>query len=250
MGEKAGMDKVLIVTGGSRGIGAATAKLAAERGWSVMTTYLERREPAEAVVQAIVAAGGKAATMQADTSRPEDVRKLFDETQRRFGPVTGLVNNAGMNGGPSNLIDTPVEELRRLIDINVFGCILCAREAVTRMAKSRGGQGGAIVNLGSVAARLGSAGERVHYSASKGAILSFTQGLGREAIKEGVRVNCVSPGITETEMNPATRIARLLPVVPIGRVAQPIEIAQVILFLLSDEASYVTGTEVTVSGGR
>lgn len=244
------MDKVLIVTGGSRGIGAATAKLAAERGWNVMTSWLERREPAQAVVDEIVATGGHAATMQADTSRPEDVKRLFDEAERRFGPVTGLVNNAGMNGGPATLLDTPVEELRRLIDINVFGCMLCAKEAVSRMARSRGGQGGAIVNLGSVSARLGSPGERVHYSASKGAILSFTQGLGREAVKEGVRVNCVSPGITETEMNPPERLARVIPVVPMARVGQPIEIAQVILFLLSDEASYVTGAEVTVSGGR
>lgn len=244
------MSKVLIVTGGSRGIGAATAKLAAERGWSVMTTYLERREPAEAVVAEIKAAGGKAATMQADTSRPEDVQRLFDETEKQFGRLTGLVNNAGMNGGPANLIDTPIEEVRRLLEINIFGSILCAREAVTRMAKSRGGLGGAIVNLGSVAARLGSAGERVHYSASKGAIISFSQGLGREAIKEGVRVNCVNPGLVETEMNPPERLARLMPVVPIGRVAQPIEIAQAILFLLSDEASYITGTDVTVSGGR
>jgi NAD(P)-dependent dehydrogenase (short-subunit alcohol dehydrogenase family) len=141
-------------------------------------------------------------------------------------------------------------EIRRLIDVNVTGCILCAREAVRRMAHSRGGQGGAIVNLGSVAARLGSANERVHYSASKGAIVSFTQGLGREAIKEGVRVNCVSPGVTDTEMNPAERQARILPALPIGRVAEPIEIARAVLFLLSDEASYITGAELTVSGGR
>jgi NAD(P)-dependent dehydrogenase (short-subunit alcohol dehydrogenase family) len=244
------MDKVLIVTGGSRGIGAATAKLAAQRGWSVMTTYLERREPAEGVVAEIRAAGGRAATLQADTSRPEDVQRLFDETERQFGRPTGLVNNAGMNGGPADLVDTPIEELRRLIDINVFGTMLCAREAVKRMAKSRGGQGGAIVNLGSVSARLGSAHERVHYSASKGAMIAFSQGLGREAIKEGIRVNCVNPGLTETEMNPPERLARLMSVVPIGRVGQPIEIAQAILFLLSDEASYITGTDITVSGGR
>jgi NAD(P)-dependent dehydrogenase (short-subunit alcohol dehydrogenase family) len=244
------MDDVLIITGGSRGIGAATARLAARRGWCVLTSYLERREPAEAVVEEIKAAGGRAATMQADTSREEDVRRLFDTAEALFGPVTGLVNNAGMNGGPSSLVDTPVAELRRLIDINVIGCMLCAREAVLRMAKDRGGQGGAIVNLGSVSARLGSAFERVHYSASKGAILSFTQGLGREAIKQGVRVNCVSPGITDTEMNPPERLARVIPVVPIGRVAEPIEIAEAILFLLSPAASYITGTELTVSGGR
>jgi NAD(P)-dependent dehydrogenase (short-subunit alcohol dehydrogenase family) len=244
------MDDVLIITGGSRGIGAATARLAASRGWRVVTSYLERREPAEAVVREITAAGGRAATVQADTSREADVVRLFDTAEALFGPVTGLVNNAGMNGGPSTLADTPVEELRRLIDINVIGCMLCAREAVRRMATDRGGRGGAIVNLGSVAARLGSAGERMHYAASKGAILSLTQGLGREAIKQGVRVNCLSPGLTETEMNPPERLARLLPVVPIGRVAQPVEIAQAILFLLSSEVSYITGIELTVSGGR
>ncbi len=244
------MGDVLIVTGGSRGIGAATAKLAAERGWSVLTTYIERREPAEAVIREITASGGRAATIQADTSIEADVVRMFDTATAMFGPVTGLVNNAGLNGGPSNLADMEVEEIRRLIDVNVVGAILCAREAVRRMARDRGGNGGAIVNLGSVAARLGSPHERVHYAASKGAMVSFTQGLGREAIKQGVRVTCVSPGLTDTEMNPLERQARVLPGVPIGRVAEPIEIARAILFLLSPEASYITGTELTVSGGR
>jgi NAD(P)-dependent dehydrogenase (short-subunit alcohol dehydrogenase family) len=244
------MTGVLVVTGGSRGIGAEVAKLAAERGWSVLTTYAERREPAEAVVREIVASGGKAATMQADTGIEADISRIFDKAEELFGPVTGLVNNAGLNGGPAPLMDLEIAEIRRLIEVNVLGCILCAREAVRRMARSRGGQGGAIVNLGSVAARLGSANERVHYSASKGAILSFTQGLGREAIKEGVRVNCISPGLTDTEMNPAERQARILPVLPIGRVAEPIEIARAVLFMLSSEASYITGAELTVSGGR
>jgi NAD(P)-dependent dehydrogenase (short-subunit alcohol dehydrogenase family) len=244
------MQQVLIVTGGSRGIGAATVRLAAERGWAVLSSYIERREPAEAVVQEVLAAGGKAATLQADTTREDDVVRLFDTAERLFGPVTGLVNNAGMNGGPTALVDTPVEELRRLIETNVVGVMICAREAVRRMRTDRGGPGGAIVNLGSVSARLGSAFERVHYSASKGAMVSFSQGLGREAIKLGVRVNCLSPGLTDTEMNPPERQARVTPTVPIGRVAQPIEIARAILFLLSSEASYITGTELTVSGGR
>jgi NAD(P)-dependent dehydrogenase (short-subunit alcohol dehydrogenase family) len=244
------MEQVLIVTGGSRGIGAATARLAAERGWAVLTSYLERREPAEQVVHEIIAAGGRAATIQADTSREEDVLRLFDTAEQQFGPVTGLVNNAGMNGGPAPLVDIPVEELRRLIDINVVGVMLCAREAVKRMRTDRGGPGGAIVNLGSVSARLGSAFERVHYSASKGAMISFSQGLGREAIKMGVRVNCVSPGLTNTEMNPPERQARVTPTVPIGRAANAVEIAQAILFMLSPDASYITGTELTVSGGR
>ncbi len=244
------MGDVLVVTGGSRGIGAATATLAAERGWSVLTTYVERREPAEAVVQAIRDKGGRAATIQADTSLEADVVRIFDTATEMFGPVTGLVNNAGTNGGPSDLADMDVSEIRRLIEVNVLGCILCAREAVRRMSRDRGGQGGAIVNLGSVSARLGSAHERVHYSASKGAILSFTQGLGREVVRQGVRVTCVSPGLTDTEMNPAERQARVLPAVPIGRVAEPVEIARAILFLLSPEASYISGTELTVSGGR
>ena len=141
------MNMVLIITGGSRGIGAATAKLAAQRGWNVMTTYIERREPAETVVNEIRAMGGNAATMQVNTSREEDVQQLFDATEKQFGPVTGLVNNAGMNGGPATLVNIPVDEIRRLIDINIFGCILCAREAVKRMSTSRGGEGGAIVNI-------------------------------------------------------------------------------------------------------
>ncbi len=244
------MSKLLIITGGSRGIGAATARLAAQRGWDVALTYLERREPAEAVVAEIEAAGGKAMAIQADTSIEADVVRLFDTAEARFGRVAGLVNNAGINGGPTTVADLSTEELRRLIDINVVGCILCAREAVRRMSTERGGQGGAIVNLGSVAAQHGSAFERVHYSASKGAIVAMTNGLAKEVARVGIRVNCVSPGLTVTEMNPTERIARILPTIPIGRTADPEEIARPILFLLSDEASYVVGINVTAGGGR
>lgn len=244
------MSGVLIITGGSRGIGAATAKLAAQRGWRVVTSYLERREPAEAVIHDIAAAGGEAITIQADTTREADVQRLFDAAEARFGRITGLVNNAGMNGGPAPLAELPVAELRLMLDINILGCMLCAQEAVRRMATDRGGEGGAIVNLGSVAAMLGSAGERVHYAASKGAIVSFTKGLAKEVIRSGVRVNCVSPGLTETEMNPPDRLQKLVPTVPIGRAAEPMEIARTILFLLSSEASYIVGENVTVSGGR
>jgi NAD(P)-dependent dehydrogenase (short-subunit alcohol dehydrogenase family) len=243
-------DKVLVITGASRGIGAATARLAAARGWRVVGTYLERSGPAEAVAEAIRAAGGEAVMLQADTSMEADVVRIFDTAEARFGKVTGLVNNAGMNGGPSTLADLPVQELRRLIDINVIGTFLCAQEAVRRMATDRGGPGGAIVNLGSVAAVRGSPGERVHYAASKGAVVSMTVGLAQEVARCGIRVNTVSPGLTETEMNPAERLARLVPTVPIGRVADPEEVARVILFLLSEEASYVLGVNVTVSGGR
>jgi NAD(P)-dependent dehydrogenase (short-subunit alcohol dehydrogenase family) len=244
------MTGVLVITGASRGIGAATARLAAARGWRVVGSYKERQGPAEEVVAAIAAAGGEAIAVQADTSREDDVLRLFDTAEQRFGPVTGLVNNAGVNGGPVRLADMSTAELREMIDTNVFGAFLCAREAVRRMATDRGGPGGAIVNMGSVAERLGSPGERVHYAASKGAVIAMTTGLGREVARYGVRVNCVSPGLTETEMNPADRLARLVPSVPIGRVAAPDEIARTILFLLSDEASYMTGVNVTVSGGR
>jgi len=241
---------VLVITGASRGIGAATARLAAARGWRVLGTYLERREPAEAVAEAIRAAGGEAAMIQADTAIEADVTRIFDEAERRFGPVTGLVNNAGINGGPTTVADLSTEELRRMMDTNVIGAFLAAREAVRRMATDRGGRGGAIVNLGSVAAVHGSPGERVHYAASKGAVVSMTIGLAHEVARLGIRVNAVSPGLTETEMNPAARLARLVPTVPIGRVADPEEVARVILFLLSEEASYVLGVNVTVSGGR
>jgi len=241
---------VLVITGASRGIGAATARLAAARGWRVLGTYLERREPAEAVAEDIRAAGGEAAMIQADTAIEADVTRIFDEAERRFGPVTGLVNNAGINGGPTTVADLSTEELRRLVDTNVIGAFLAAREAVRRMATDRGGRGGAIVNLGSVAAVRGSPGERVHYAASKGAVVSMTIGLAHEVARLGIRVNAVSPGLTETEMNPAARLARLVPTVPIGRVADPEEVARVILFLLSEEASYVLGVNVTVSGGR
>ncbi len=243
------MSGVAIVTGGSRGIGRAAAILLAERGYDVVVNYQANAQAAAEVVDAINALGRQAVAVQGDVGVEADVLAIFAAADR-LGPLKALVNNAGVIDTPARIDEISVARLERMFRINMIGSFLCAREAVTRMAKSRGGQGGAIVNLGSVSARLGSAGERVHYSASKGAMLSFSQGLGREAIKEGVRVNCVSPGLTETEMNPAARIERLLPIVPIGRVAQPIEIARVIVFLLSDEASYVTGTEVTVSGGR
>ena len=244
------MTGTLVITGASRGIGAATARLAASRGWRVVGSYLERREPAEAVVAEITAAGDQAIAVQADTSIEADVTRLFDTAEQRFGPITGLVNNAGINGGPVSVADMSTVELRAMIDTNIFGAFLCARAAVQRMATDRGGRGGAIVNLGSVAARLGSPGERVHYAASKGAVISMSHGLAKEVIRNGIRVNCVSPGLTETEMNPADRLAKLIPNVPIGRVGGPDEIARVILFLLSDESSYMVGVDVTVSGGR
>lgn len=244
------MTGTLLVTGASRGIGAATARLAARRGWRVVLGYGQRAAAAEAVAAEIIGAGGEAIAVRADTSREAEVTRLFDTAAARFGRVDALVNNAGINGGPAPLAALEADELRRMLEVNLLGPMLCAREAVRRMAHSRGGPGGVIVNLASVAAAHGSAGERVHYAASKGGIVSFTIGLAKEVAREGIRVNSVSPGLTETEMNPPDRLARLVDNVPIGRVAAPEEVARVILFLLSDEASYVLGTNITVSGGR
>ena len=243
-------DGVLIVTGGSRGIGGATAKHAAQRGWKVVTNYASRGEEAEAVVRDIKAAGGQAVTMQADMSSEADVKRLFDTAEKTFGPVTGLVNNAAINGGTSKFIDVPPADIRRLFDINVIGVMLCCQEAIRRMTTDRGGKGGVIVNVGSIGARMGSPNERVHYAASKGAIASFTIGLAKEVISSGIRVNCVSPGTTITEMNSPERIARIAPTIPIQRAADPEELARVILFMLSPESSYVLGVDIAVSGGR
>ena len=244
------MTDVVLITGGSRGIGAATAKLAATRGYKVVLSYLERRDSADAVVAAITASGGEAVAVQADTAVEADVMRLFDTAQERFGPVTAVVNNAGMNGGPTTVADLAPAELRRLVDINVIGVFLVCGEAVRRMATDRGGAGGAIVNLGSVAAVRGSPHERVHYAASKGAVVAMSNGLAQEVARVGIRVNCVSPGLTETEMNPQARLDRLVPTVPLGRVGDPEEIARAILFMLSPESSYVLGVNLTVSGGR
>lgn len=241
---------VLIVTGASKGIGAATARLGAQRGYRVVVNYLNDGAAAESVAADIARAGGQAAAVAADVADEAAVRGLFDAAERRFGPVTALVNNSGINGGSTKLVDLDLAVLRRVVDINIIGPILCSREALRRMATDRGGAGGAIVNVSSVGARIGSPGERVHYAASKGAVNSFTVGLAKEAIRSGVRVNAVSPGLTRTQMNPQDRIDRVAPTIPIARAADPQEVARAILFLLSDEASYIVGDNLMVTGGR
>ena len=247
-------ENTLLITGGSRGIGAATAKLAAARGWRVCFSYAQDARAAAEVVRAIEAAGGKALAVRADVRREQEIVGLFDAAERAFGPVAGLVNNAGITGRIGPLPEAAPEMIREVVDTNVTGAILCAREAVKRMSIARGGQGGAIVNLSSGAATLGSPGEYVHYAASKGAIDTFTLGLAREVAREGIRVNAVAPGLVVTDIHAAGgepgRPERLAPTIPMGRPGAAEEIAEPILFLLSPAASYITGAVLRVAGGR
>ena len=241
---------LVIVTGGSRGIGAAVCRRLAQDGYAVGVNYAARPEAAAGVVQEITAAGGQAEAFAGDVSREADVEALFAAAQDRFGRLAGLVNNAGITGGFTRVDELPPDVLRRTFAINVFGTVLASRAAVRAMSTRHGGVGGAIVNLSSVAARLGSPGEYVHYAASKGAIDSFTVGLGREVADEGIRVNAVAPGLIETDMNSDERLGRLVPGVPIKRAGAAREIADAVAWLLSPEASFVVGTVLTVSGGR
>ncbi len=245
---------VLIVTGASRGIGAAVARLAGARGYAVAVNYARDAVAANAVVAAIRAAGGRAVAIQADVAHEADVLRLFVTAEDALGPLTALVNNAGITGGIARVEDVTAEAITRALAVNVTGSMLCAREAVRRMSTRRGGAGGAIVNLSSLAARTGGSGEWVHYAATKGAINSFTLGLAREVGDEGIRVNAVAPGLIETELHVAAgvpdRPARMAPSVPMRRAGTPDEPAEAVLWLLSPAAAYVTGTIIEVGGGR
>lgn len=249
-----GARKILIVTGGSRGIGAATSRLAAEQGYAVAVNYLTNREAANQVVRAIAQAGGTALAVQADVGSERDVCTLFETVDQHLGPLTALVNNAGILETQMRLEDFTAARLGRIFSTNVTGAFLCAREAVRRMSTRRGGQGGAIVNVSSGAARLGSPNEYIDYAASKGAIDTMTIGLAREVAEEGIRVNAVRPGFIYTDMHAAggdpNRVDRLKDIVPLKRGGMPEEVARAILWLLSDEASYSTGTFIDVAGGK
>ena len=240
----------VIVTGGSRGIGAAICHRLAADGYPVAVNYAARRDLADAVVQEITAAGGRAAAIGGDVADEADIARLFTEAQAQLGPLYGLVNNAGILGASCRLEDLTAEALRRTLAVNVVGTMLCAQAAVRVLSTRHGGKGGAIVNMASVASRLGGPGELVHYATSKGAIDTFTLGLAREVAEEGVRVNAVAPGLIDTEMNSADRQARIVGAIPIKRVGTAAEVAEAVAWLLNPAASYVTGTIVTVSGGR
>ena len=247
-------ENVVIITGASRGIGAATARLAAQRGYAVCVNYATNREAADRVVSEFAKAGGRAIAVQADVAKEADVIRLFDATAKGLGPVTALVNNAGILEQQMRLDEMDAERLDRVFATNITGSFLCAREAVRRMSTKHGGGGGAIVNVGSMASRLGSPGEYIDYAASKGAIDSLTIGLAREVAEEGIRVNAVRPGVIRTEIHASGgepgRVDRVAKAVPMKRGGEPEEVAQAILWLLSSESSYSTGTFIDVSGGR
>ena len=248
------MKKVILITGASRGIGAATARLAALRNYKVCINYRKDKEAADSVVEDILSSGGHAIAVAADVSVEEEVHKLFATVDAQFGRVTALVNNAAILEKQCRLDEVDAARLHRIMSVNIVGSILCAKEAVKRMSTKYGGRGGAIVNVSSVASRLGSAGEYVDYAASKGAIDTLTIGLSREVAEEGIRVNGVRPAFIYTDMHSSggepNRIERIKETLPMKRGGQPEEVANAILWLLSDEASYATGTFIDLAGGK
>ncbi|RCR65602.1 SDR family oxidoreductase [Larkinella punicea] len=248
------MKKTILITGGSRGIGAATAYLAAEKGYAVGINYLTNQAAAEKIVDSIRQQGGKAAAYAADVSSEPQVTDLFNALDRDFGPLHALVNNVGILEKQQRVEEMDASRLQRIFTTNVVSCFLCSKEAVLRMSTRHGGAGGAIVNVSSIAARTGSPGEYVDYAASKGAMDSLTLGLSKEVAGEGIRVNAVRPAFIYTDIHASggepNRVERVKETVPMKRGGQPEEVARAILWLLSDEASYSTGIFIDVTGGR
>ena len=248
------MKPIALITGGSRGIGAATALLAAQKGFAVAVNYTANSLAADEVVRQIRAEGGTAITVQGDVGIEADILAMFAKVDAKLGPITSLVNNAGVVDVASRVDAMSAARLKRMFDINVLGSMICAREAVKRMSTQHGGAGGTIVNLSSVAAKLGGPGQYVDYAASKGAIDTFTLGLAKEVATEGIRVNAVRPGIIETDIHASggqpDRARQMAPMVPMQRAGSAMEVAQAIVWLMTEESSYCTGTIIDVSGGR
>ena len=242
--------KIILITGGSRGIGAATATRAAEQGYAVAISYKSDAKAATSVVDSIDKKGGKAVAIQGDMSVESDVARVFEAVDQKLGRLTHLVYNCGITGKNSRVEDVSTKTLRDVMDLNVMGALWCARAAIPRISKIKGGAGGAIVLISSVAAEMGSPGEYVWYAASKGAIDSLTIGLARELVADGIRVNAVSPGLIATEIHEPGRLERVSPMVPMKRPGSADEIAQSVVFLLSEASSYTTGAILRVSGGR
>ena len=248
------MNPIVLITGGSRGIGAATALLAAQKGYAVAVNYTTNSLAADEVVRQIRASGGTAITVKADVGVEAQVMAMFEKVDAKLGRLSALVNNAGVVDVAARVDEMGVARLRRMFDINVLGSFVCAREAVKRMSTRHGGAGGSIVNVSSVAARLGGPGQYVDYAASKGAIDTFTVGLAKEVALEGIRVNAVRPGIIDTDIHASggqpDRASQMAPQVPVQRPGTALEVAQAIVWLMSDDASYTTGSMVDVAGGR
>lgn len=248
------MEKIIVITGASRGIGAATARLAAGLGYAVCVNYRINQKAADAIVDKIKSTGGQAIAVAADISLEKDVVNLFKTVDTRLGTITALVNNAGILETQMRVEGMDAARLNRIFAVNITGSFLCAREAVRRMSSKHGGNGGAIVNVSSAASRLGSAGEYVDYAASKGAIDTLTIGLSKELAAEGIRVNAVRPAFIYTDIHASGgepgRVDRIKDTIPMKRGGQPEEVAHAIMWLLSDEAAYVTGTFIDLAGGK
>jgi NAD(P)-dependent dehydrogenase (short-subunit alcohol dehydrogenase family) len=246
--------RAIIVTGASRGIGAATARLLGAQGYPVVVNFVKNEDAASAVVRDIVSSEGTAVAIRADISQEAEIVRLFETSDRELGALGGLVNNAAVTGGFSLVRDVSHKALADVFAVNIAGSILCAREAVRRLSTKSGGAGGSIVNISSIAARTGAAGEWVHYAASKGAINSFTIGLAREVATQGIRVNAVAPGLIETDLHADNgepgRLLRLRPSIPMARPGAAAEVAEAVAWLISSAASYVTGSILEVGGGR
>jgi NAD(P)-dependent dehydrogenase (short-subunit alcohol dehydrogenase family) len=241
---------VLLIAGGSRGIGASTARRAAERGYDVAVNYKSNSNAAAGVVAAVKKSGGKAIAIQGDMAIEADIERAFDTTTSELGPVTHFVHSSGIIGDYSRLDEAEADKIREVLDLNTLGAILCLRSCVRRMSTKNGGKGGSVVMISSMAAIIGGANECVWYAASKGAIDSLVIGVAREVGKESMRVNAITPGLIDTDIQPPGRVERLTPTLPMGRAGQAGEVADAILFLLSDAASYINGANLRVSGAR